>query len=97
MIHPSHGRCICLRTNQRLEIAWWPREVPGTEPVEMDALVFSKSIGAGRIVVCQLPLGDWRTDRAVDSCFRMRSTICLPGPNRRCGRASAVNPACGGA
>jgi hypothetical protein len=45
-----------------LEIAWWPREVPGTEPVEMDALVFSKSIGAGRIVVCQLPLGDWRTD-----------------------------------
>ncbi|HEX4056415.1 MAG TPA: hypothetical protein VHX86_19310 [Tepidisphaeraceae bacterium] len=45
-----------------LEIAWWPREVPGTEPVPLDALVISKSIGAGRIVLCQLPLGDWSTD-----------------------------------
>ncbi|MGD0770273.1 MAG: hypothetical protein ABSB42_18980 [Tepidisphaeraceae bacterium] len=45
-----------------LEIAWWPREVPGTQPVALDALVISKSVGAGRIVLCQLPLGDWRTD-----------------------------------
>jgi hypothetical protein len=45
-----------------LEIAWWPREVPGAEPVPLDALLISKSIGRGRLVLCQLPLGDWRTD-----------------------------------
>lgn len=45
-----------------LELAWWPREVKGEEPAPMDALVVTKSIGAGRLVICQLPLGDWEDD-----------------------------------
>jgi hypothetical protein len=45
-----------------LEIAWWPREVPGDEPVPIDALLISKSIGRGRLVLCQVPLDSWKTD-----------------------------------
>jgi hypothetical protein len=45
-----------------LEIGYWPREVAGERPVPIDALLVAKSVGAGRIVVCQVPLGDWRTD-----------------------------------
>ena len=44
-----------------LELAWWPREAAGERPVPVDALVVAKSIGRGRIVLCQLPLG--RLDR----------------------------------
>ncbi len=45
-----------------LELAWWPRESAGTEPAPIDALVVSKSVGAGRLVLCQLSLGDWDDD-----------------------------------
>jgi hypothetical protein len=45
-----------------LEIAWWPREAPSKEPVPIDALIVSKTLGKGRVVLCQLPLGPWATD-----------------------------------
>jgi hypothetical protein len=45
-----------------LEVAYWPRETPGSEPVPTDALLVVKSVGAGRIVLCQLPLGPWGED-----------------------------------
>ena len=45
-----------------LEIGYWPREVAGERPVPIDALLVTRAVGAGRIVVCQLPLGDWRSD-----------------------------------
>jgi hypothetical protein len=45
-----------------LEVAYWPRETPGTEPVPIDALLVVKSVGAGRMVLCQLPLGPWGED-----------------------------------
>ncbi|MBI4579983.1 MAG: hypothetical protein HY718_09795 [Planctomycetes bacterium] len=45
-----------------LEIAWWPRETPGREPVPIDALLVTKVIGKGRLVLCQLPLGPWAAD-----------------------------------
>jgi hypothetical protein len=45
-----------------LEVAYWARETPGTEPVPIDALLAVKSVGAGRIVLCQLPLGPWGED-----------------------------------
>ena len=40
----------------------YPREVPGEQPVPIDAVLMSKSVGKGRLVVCQLPLGDWSKD-----------------------------------
>ena len=45
-----------------LELAWWPRETPGANPVPIDALLVSKATGKGRLVLCQLPLGNWETD-----------------------------------
>lgn len=45
-----------------LEIAWWPREIPGEESAPIDALVVTRTTGKGRIVLCQIPLGDWSSD-----------------------------------
>jgi len=45
-----------------MEIAYWPAEAPGRAPAPLDALLLTKSIGKGRIVLCQIPLGDWRSD-----------------------------------
>ena len=45
-----------------LEIGYWPREVPGERPVPIDALLAVQTVGAGRIVLCQVPLGQWKTD-----------------------------------
>jgi hypothetical protein len=45
-----------------LEVAWWPRETPSPKPASIDALVATKAVGNGRLVLCQLPLGDWNAD-----------------------------------
>jgi hypothetical protein len=45
-----------------LEIGFYPREVPGDQPAPIDAVLLTQSVGAGRIVLCQLPLGDWESD-----------------------------------
>jgi hypothetical protein len=45
-----------------LEIGYWPRETPGREPVPIDALLLTKAVGKGRIVLCQIPLGPWGSD-----------------------------------
>ncbi len=45
-----------------LELVYWPREVAGKEPTPIDALMVSKTLGRGRIVLCQIPFGDWKGD-----------------------------------
>jgi hypothetical protein len=45
-----------------LEIVWWPRVSPGTEPVPIDALLVSRRVGKGQVVLCQIPLGNWQSD-----------------------------------
>jgi hypothetical protein len=45
-----------------LEIASWPGEVASKQPAPVDALLVTKSVGKGRVVLCQLPLGDWSRD-----------------------------------
>jgi len=45
-----------------LVIAQWPRETPGQEPEPIETLLATKSVGAGRVVFCQLPLGSWESD-----------------------------------
>jgi hypothetical protein len=45
-----------------LELAWWPREIPGEQPAPVDALLVTKSLGRGRVVLCQLLLGGWDED-----------------------------------
>jgi hypothetical protein len=41
-----------------LELAYWPRETPGMKPAPIEAAAVVKSVGNGRIVLFQLPLGD---------------------------------------
>ena len=45
-----------------LELVYWPRENPGIQPVPIDALLVAKTLGRGRIVLCQVPLGPWKED-----------------------------------
>ena len=45
-----------------LEIGYWPREVQGEESAPIDALLVTKTVQSGRIVLCQIPLGQWETD-----------------------------------
>jgi hypothetical protein len=45
-----------------LELAYWPRETPGPQPAPIDAVLLTKTVGSGRIVLCQIPLGDWQQD-----------------------------------
>ncbi len=72
-----------------LEIAFWPREVPGKEPAPIDALVVTKTLGKGRIVLCQVPLGPWQSDPRsqlflVDALDYLASPVGpTPPPSRR--------------
>jgi hypothetical protein len=45
-----------------LELVYWPRETPGTEPTPIDAILVAKTLGRGKLVLCQVPLGDWKQD-----------------------------------
>ena len=45
-----------------LEIGYWPRESAGREPPPIDALILTRTIGAGRLVLCQAPLDRWHDD-----------------------------------
>jgi len=45
-----------------LELVYWPREVRSAEPAPIDALLVSKTLGQGRVVLCQIPLGNWKQD-----------------------------------
>ncbi len=72
-----------------LEIAWWPREVAGNKPAPIDALVLTKTLGKGRIVLCQVPLGAWESDPRsqlflVDALDYLASPVVpTPPPSRR--------------
>jgi hypothetical protein len=56
-----------------LEIAWRPLESSGRQPAPIDALLVSRSIGAGRIVLCQVPLASFEKDPR--SQLLLRNTI----------------------
>lgn len=56
-------RAVRMPTDEAaLEIGYWPRESAGREPAPIDALILTKSIGAGRLVLCQAPLDRWQDD-----------------------------------
>lgn len=45
-----------------LEIAYWPFEIDAKQPPPVQAMLVSQTLGQGRIVLCQLPLGPWGSD-----------------------------------
>lgn len=68
-----------------LTIGAWPREVATASPVAVDALLASKSIGKGRVVFCQVQLGDWQEDSR-SQIFLMNAIdylLSLPAPTPR--------------
>ncbi len=72
-----------------LEVIHWPREMPGNKPVPIDALLVTRSVGRGRVVLCQLPLGPWDADPR-SQVFLVNATGYLstrpeptPSPSRR--------------
>ena len=45
-----------------LAVAQWPPEVRTDRPAPRDAAVVSQTVGKGRVVLWQIPLGDWDSD-----------------------------------
>jgi len=45
-----------------LAVAHWPFEVETGKPAPRDAAIVSQTVREGRIVLWQIPLGDWRSD-----------------------------------
>lgn len=59
----AEARAVRLPPDEAaLEVVWSPREVNSREPAPLDALVVTKSVGRGRLVICQLPLAGWEAD-----------------------------------
>ncbi len=78
-----------------LAIAAWPREVPGTAPVSIDALLVSKAVGKGRIVICQLPLTEWTKDPRAQLLLvnAMDYLLSPPEPTPRPSQRASTRPA----
>lgn len=78
-----------------LEIASFPPEVPSAQPVPIDAVLLSKSVGKGRIVLCQLPLGDWSTDPRSQMLLNnaMDYLLSRPQPTPRPSERPVMRPA----
>lgn len=79
-------RCVQLPADEpALEIGYYPRETPGIMPAPIDAVLLTKSVGKGRIVLCQLPLGEWVTDPRSQILLRnaMNYLLTRPQPTPR--------------
>jgi hypothetical protein len=79
-----------------LELAWWAAEAPGDGPRPIDALIVTKTIGPGRIVLCQMPLGPWDQDpRSQILLGNLLSYLATrpqptPPPSERCVERPAI-------
>ena len=81
-----------------LEVAFWPSQAPADTPAPIDALLAVKAVGSGRIVFCQLPLGDWTEDPRSELLLRNALAYLTtrpeptPPPSRRRPRPARVQP-----
>ena len=66
-----------------MEIGVFPRQVPVDMAASSDAVLVIQSMGKGRVVLCDIPLGDWTTDprsqifmsNAIDYLLSLRQSI----------------------
>jgi hypothetical protein len=63
-----------------LEIGFYPPEVAGKRPPPLDALLLSKSVGKGRLVLCQIPLREWANDPRSQMLLRNSIDYLLTRP-----------------
>jgi len=94
----THDPAMAVRLpagDASLPIGFWHPEAASRSGLPVDALLVTKTVGTGRIVLCQLPADDWADDP--------RSQILLhnllayattrpeptPPPGRRCASAAA--------
>jgi hypothetical protein len=79
-----------------LELAYYPPELETHEPVPLDALLLTQSIGGGRIVFCQLDTGDWtrdpRSQTLLQSSLHYLLTRPAPTPPPSERQAAATQP-----
>lgn len=78
-----------------LEIGYYPPETASNKPGPLDAVLVTKSSGAGRIVLCQLPLEDWITDPRTQMLLNNSIDYLLtrPRPTPRPSERPATRPA----
>ena len=75
-----------------LVLAAYPPEVPALWPEPTDAVLLTQSIGKGRIVLCQLPLGDWLQDPRSQMFFANAIDYLLTRPQPTPGLVSLPAP-----
>jgi hypothetical protein len=73
-----------------LEIGFVAPELAGSGPAPINAVLVSKSIGLGRIVLCQLPLGDWKSDPRSQMLLRNAIEYLLTRPQPMPRRSSRL-------
>jgi hypothetical protein len=77
-----------------LEIGYYPPETASNKPGPLDAVLVTKSTGAGRIVLCQLPLENWVTDPRSQMLLKNAIDYLLtrPRPTPRPSERPATRP-----
>jgi hypothetical protein len=78
-----------------LAIGFYPPEVAGSRPAPLDALLLTKSVGTGRLVLCQIPMGEWETDPRSQMLLRNSIDYLLtrPQPTPRPSQRPTTRPA----
>ncbi len=81
-----------------LELAFYPPEVHSAQPLPLDALLLTQTIGNGRIVFCQLAAGDWSRDPRSQALLRstlqylLMRPVPTPPPSQRLSPSSQPVP-----
>ena len=78
-----------------LEIGYYPSEVLSRQPGPIDAILVTRTLNHGRIVLCQLHMGDWASDPRSQLFLRNAIDYLLtrPEPTPRPSERTATTPA----
>jgi len=78
-----------------LEIGYYPPQVQSRQAGPIDTVLMTQTIDRGRIVLCQIPLGDWATDPRSQLLLRNALDFLLTRPEptpRPSDRPKAIAP-----
>lgn len=76
-----------------LELGYYPSEARGKEPSLFDSVLLTRSIGKGRIVLCQIPLGNWIEDPRSQMFLRNAIDYLLTRPQATPAPNEGLTPA----